>query len=189
MKSCCSVQLDLLCLFIRLNCICMYLGQWDVSLDPTQQTVLTVHIMQSTISGSCSSTVMAAVVIAELNEACHASEIICDQSVISHLLQCHWKVDNYCPEKLLSTSIFVRNVPVITFHEHSRHKRRVMCVDKITQTYLTGFLLKNRCHHIHTENYNCIYFQIGLNFPRLNHTIHQIARYTSSIIEAKDGLA
>ncbi len=46
-----------------------YLGQWDVSLDPIKQTVLTeVHIMQSTIvrncSGrGCSSTGMAAAVI------------------------------------------------------------------------------------------------------------------------------
>ncbi len=50
----------------------MYLGQWDVSLGPIKETVLTkVHIMQSTIVHNCSekggtfsSTGMSAVVIA-----------------------------------------------------------------------------------------------------------------------------
>ncbi len=50
----------------------MYLRQWDVSLDPIKQTVLTeAYIMQSTIvhicsgvGGSSSPTVLAAVVIA-----------------------------------------------------------------------------------------------------------------------------
>ncbi len=47
----------------------MYLGQWDVSLDPIKQTILTeAHILQSTIvhnffrGGSSLSTVMATVV-------------------------------------------------------------------------------------------------------------------------------
>ncbi len=53
--------------------MCMYLGQWDVSLDPIKQTVLAeVHIMQSNIvhncsgggGGSCSLPGMAPVVIA-----------------------------------------------------------------------------------------------------------------------------
>ncbi len=56
----------------------MYLGQWDVSLDPIKQTVLTeIHIMQSTLvynrsggRGTSSSTVMAAVVIAILRVPC-----------------------------------------------------------------------------------------------------------------------
>ncbi len=50
----------------------IYLGLWDVSLDPIKQTVLTeIHIMQSNIANNCSgggggnsySTWMAAVVI------------------------------------------------------------------------------------------------------------------------------
>ncbi len=58
-----------------LDCICkrMNLGQWHVSLDPVQQTVLTeIHIMQSNIVHNCSgrgvgnnsSTWMPAVIIA-----------------------------------------------------------------------------------------------------------------------------
>ncbi len=35
--------------------ICIYLGQWDVSLDPIKQTVLTeIHVMQSNIVHNCS---------------------------------------------------------------------------------------------------------------------------------------
>ncbi len=43
----------------------MYLGQWDVSLDPIDQTVLTdVHIMQRTIVHNCSIYVTSEIVCA-----------------------------------------------------------------------------------------------------------------------------
>ncbi len=51
--------------------IYVYLGQWDVSLDPVKQTFLTeLHIMQSTIDqgGSSSSTGMVAVVMVITHE-------------------------------------------------------------------------------------------------------------------------
>ncbi len=55
----------------------MNLGQWDVSLDPVKQTVLTeIHIMQGNIVNNCSggggsnlSTWMAAVIISIAQKA------------------------------------------------------------------------------------------------------------------------
>ncbi len=60
---------NLYCIFL-IKDVRMYLGQWDVSLDPIKQAVLTEkHILQSNIVNNCSgggssSTGMAAVVIA-----------------------------------------------------------------------------------------------------------------------------
>ncbi len=45
---------NLYCIFL-IRDVCMYLGQWDASLGPIKQAVLTEkHILQSNIVNSCS---------------------------------------------------------------------------------------------------------------------------------------